>query len=68
MNTITDVNKNIEQLGLNVVSEETSILSSLFAISFKSEDMLSENVLKSSERMIGKEKVYSASARKWKSP
>ena len=49
MNTITDVNKNIEQLGLNVATEETSILSSLFAISFNSEDMLSENIVKDKE-------------------
>ena len=46
MNIITDVNKSIEPLaGLNGAGEETSILSSLFSISFSSEEIVSKNDL-----------------------
>jgi flagellar hook-length control protein FliK len=46
MNTISDINKNIEPLsGLNLESEESSLISSLFTISLNSEEIISQNDL-----------------------
>ena len=58
MNTIADVNKNIELLsGLNGAGEETSTLSSLFSISFNSEEISSENDLINKEFLFKDDEI-----------
>ena len=59
MNTIADINKNIELLsGLNGAGEETSTLSSLFSISFNSAEISSENDLNDKEFLFKDDEHY----------